>query len=190
MSAATTPLVRVTDLAKSFGALAAVDGISFHVAPGEVVSIIGPNGSGKTTTINLLAGELRPDRGNVVLGRTDIAGRTPDVIARAGLRRTFQNGRVFGNATVEENVLVGQTPLVRASAPLPRLRRIPVLRWIALIVETVLARRSSNGSRPGSPRVAPTLPRRSRTRTVGAPRLRVPSHPTLACCCWTNRPPG
>ena len=85
MSAATTPLVRVTDLAKSFGALAAVDGISFHVAPGEVVSIIGPNGSGKTTTINLLAGELRPDRGDVVLGQTDIAGRTPDVIARANL---------------------------------------------------------------------------------------------------------
>lgn len=139
MSIPSQPLLQVSDLAKSFGALTAVDGVSFAIAPGEVVSIIGPNGSGKTTTINLLSGELRPDRGRIAIGETVITGRTPDAIARAGIRRTFQNGRVFGNATVEENVLVGQTPLVRASAPLARIRTLPVLRWIALIAETVLA---------------------------------------------------
>ncbi|MDQ0573827.1 ABC transporter ATP-binding protein [Agromyces albus] len=134
-----TRLLDVTRLTRSFGALVAVDATTFHVDDGEVVSIIGPNGSGKTTTINLLSGELKPDAGRVMFGGEDIAGRVPDRIARSGIRRTFQNGRVFGNCTVEENVLVGQVPLATASAPLPVLRRLPFARWVALITETVLA---------------------------------------------------
>jgi len=134
-----TVILEVSDLSRSFGALRAVAGNSFHVARGEVVSIIGPNGSGKTTTINLLSGELRPDAGRIRLRGADIAGLSPDEVARRGMRRTFQNGRVFGNATVEGNVIVGTVPLLRAAVPLPSLRRMPVLRWIALVVETVFA---------------------------------------------------
>jgi branched-chain amino acid transport system ATP-binding protein len=134
-----TTLLEVTSLTRSFGSLKAVAGNSFRVADGEVVSIIGPNGSGKTTTINLLSGELRPDAGRILLRGADVAGRSPDEIARRGMRRTFQNGRVLGNATVDENVLVGATPLLRAALPFPTLRGIPVLRWVALVAETVMA---------------------------------------------------
>ena len=132
-------LLDVQGLAKNFGSLQAVASSSFAVREHEVVSIIGPNGSGKTTTINLISGELKPSAGHVVLDGRDLTGRTPDVIARAGVRRTFQNGRVFGNATVEENVVVGQTPLLTAQQPLGGLRAIPGLRWIALVVELVVA---------------------------------------------------
>lgn len=140
-------VLEVEGLARAFGAVKAVGGTAFHVEEGEVVSIIGPNGSGKTTTINLLSGELRPDAGTVRYWGADITGRSPDRIARAGVRRTFQNGRVFGNATVEENVLVGQAPLAHAQHPLAGIRRIPVLRWAALVVETVLAITGSPGLR-------------------------------------------
>lgn len=134
-----TRVLEVTALSRSFGAVKAVDSSTFHVDEGEVVSIIGPNGSGKTTTINLLSGELKPDSGSIRHRGRELAGRTSDAVARAGLRRTFQNGRVFANATVEENVLVGQAALARATAPLPRLRAIPLVRWIPLVVETLLA---------------------------------------------------
>ncbi|MDX2375241.1 ABC transporter ATP-binding protein [Microbacterium sp. LRZ72] len=132
-------VLEVSGLTRTFGALRAVDDAAFHVDDGEVVSIIGPNGSGKTTTINLLSGDLRPDAGSIRFAGEDVAGRSADAMARRGMRRTFQNGRVFANATVEENVLVGQVPLARAATPLPALRGIPVVRWVALVAETVLA---------------------------------------------------
>lgn len=134
-----TRILEVSGLTRRFGALRAVDESSFHVDEGEVVSIIGPNGSGKTTTINLLSGELKPDGGAIRFRGRDLAGLSADRIAGEGLRRTFQNGRVFANATVEENVLIGQAPLARATAPLKPLRRMPIIRWAALVVETVLA---------------------------------------------------
>ncbi|MCC2593899.1 ABC transporter ATP-binding protein [Tessaracoccus sp. OS52] len=133
------PVLSVAGLTKSFGSLVAVDSSTFEIADGEVVSVIGPNGSGKTTTINLISGELKPDSGKVLLDGADITGLNPDDIALAGARRTFQNGRVFGNATVEENVLVGQTPLVEKAYPLAGLRRVPVLRWLSLTAEIVWA---------------------------------------------------
>lgn len=142
-----TRLLEVRGLSRSFGALKAVDDNAFHVDEGEVVSIIGPNGSGKTTTINLLSGELAPDSGSIRFRGEDVAGRGPDAMARRGVRRTFQNGRVFGNATVAENVLLGQVPLARAATPLPALRGIPVLRWVALIAEAALATVGTPGLR-------------------------------------------
>lgn len=132
-------LLQVSGLCRSFDAVRAVSEVSFTVREGETVSIIGPNGSGKTTTINLLSGQIRPDAGSVTFRGAKITGKSADVIAKRGLRRTFQNGRVFGNATVEENLLVGQTPLARVATVLPGLRSVPVLRWIPLITETVLA---------------------------------------------------
>ncbi len=133
------PLLVVEGLSRSFGSLRAVAASSFTVREHEVVSVIGPNGSGKTTTINLIAGELRPDAGRITLGGADITGDTPDRAARAGLRRTFQNGRVFGNSTVEANLLVGQAPLARAVTPLRAWRSVPVLRWVPLVAELLLA---------------------------------------------------
>jgi ABC-type branched-subunit amino acid transport system ATPase component len=84
--------------------------------------IIGPNGSGKTTTLNLISGILRPREGIIELDGEPIAGLPPERIALAGLTRTFQNGRVFGNATVRENILVGLTPRLRQLWPLRGLR--------------------------------------------------------------------
>ena len=99
-----TPLLDVTNLQRRFGGLQAVGGVSFTIDRGEVVSIIGPNGSGKTTTLNLITGVIRPDTGSVLLDGLELVGRRPDAVAQAGLARTFQNGRAIGNLTVRENV--------------------------------------------------------------------------------------
>jgi branched-chain amino acid transport system ATP-binding protein len=101
--------------------------------------IIGPNGSGKTTTLNLISGILRPREGIIELDGEPIAGLPPERIALAGLTRTFQNGRVFGNATVRGNILVGLTPRLRQLWPLRGLRRYFLLRWIALLAELIVA---------------------------------------------------
>ncbi len=92
---------------KDFAGLRAVDGVSFAVDRGEILGLIGPNGSGKTTTINMLTGLLRITSGHVALGRTDITGWPPHRIARAGLARTFQVVKLFKDFTVLENVEVG-----------------------------------------------------------------------------------
>ncbi|MGV8847903.1 ABC transporter ATP-binding protein, partial [Tessaracoccus sp.] len=141
------PVLEVLGLTKRFGSLTAVDDSTFTIGEGEVVGIIGPNGSGKSTTINLISGELGPDTGRVLLDGNDITGASPDVVAWAGARRTFQNGRVFGNATVEDNLLVGQASLVRAVHPFARLRRFSVLRWVSLVAEVGLALVPSRGRR-------------------------------------------
>jgi branched-chain amino acid transport system ATP-binding protein len=96
--------------------------MELHVAPGELVSVIGPNGAGKTTLFNLVSGQDRPDEGSIILAGEDVAGRPPERLAALGLARTFQNGRVFGNLTVEDNVLIGAHTRFRAAHP-----RIPVL---------------------------------------------------------------
>ncbi|SER26221.1 ABC transporter ATP-binding protein [Actinokineospora terrae] len=132
-------VLEVTGLRRSFAGLRAVDGVSFTVGQGEVVSVIGPNGSGKTTALNLVSGVLRPDSGRVgFLGR-DVTGWRPERLAEAGLSRTFQNGRVFGNLSVAENVLIGLTSTLEAARPLARWRNVPVLRWASLLAETAVA---------------------------------------------------
>nr|WP_247887189.1 branched-chain amino acid ABC transporter ATP-binding protein/permease [Azospirillum sp. SYSU D00513] len=98
------PALVVRGLAKSFGGVRAVDGVSFALEPGAITGLIGPNGSGKTTVINLLSGLERPDAGTVELFGTETAGWRPDRIARAGLARTFQSGALPDGATVLEAV--------------------------------------------------------------------------------------
>jgi ABC-type branched-subunit amino acid transport system ATPase component len=129
------PLLRVTDLVRTFGGVRAVDGISFEVRPGQTVSVIGPNGSGKTTLFNLISGVLVPVGGSIELEGARIDGLRPDRIAELGVARTFQNGRVFGNMTVRENVLVGMHTRLRAQRPFPHLRRTPLARWLPLLAE-------------------------------------------------------
>lgn len=130
------PLLRVTNLSKRFGGLTVVNDVSLEIAPGEVVSIIGPNGSGKTTTLNIISGVLRAASGTVELDGRRITGRRPHQIAHLGLTRTFQNGRVIGNLTVSDNVLVGLESVQTVGRPFPRLREIPGIRWIPLLAET------------------------------------------------------
>lgn len=98
--------LNVSDLTKDFAGLRAVDGVSFAVQPGEIMGLIGPNGSGKTTTINVITGLLYITSGSVRLGQLDMTGWPPHKIARAGLARTFQIVRLFKDFTVRENVEV------------------------------------------------------------------------------------
>jgi len=98
----------VQGLSISFGGIKAVDGVSFNVEPNTIFSIIGPNGSGKTTIFNLISGIYKPDKGTVRLDGEDIGGRAPHRIAAKGIARTFQNIQLFGRATVMENLMLGR----------------------------------------------------------------------------------
>ncbi len=92
-------------LRKAFGGVHAVDGCSFAVPRGRICGLIGPNGSGKTTTFNLLTGVLQPDAGQVLHEGVDIAGLKPHRIFQRGITRTFQVTRVFREMTLFENIL-------------------------------------------------------------------------------------
>jgi branched-chain amino acid transport system ATP-binding protein len=102
----------VRGLAKSYGGLQALRGVSFSVAHGELVAMIGPNGAGKTTCFNLLNGQLAPDAGEITLDGRSLVGRAPHEIWRLGVGRTFQITATFGSMSVRENV---QMALVSAS---------------------------------------------------------------------------
>jgi branched-chain amino acid transport system ATP-binding protein len=99
---------KVENLSISFGGLKAVNDISFQVEKNTIFSIIGPNGSGKTTIFNLISGVYVPDTGKVLLEGENLVGYTPDRIARRGVARTFQNIELFSNATVIDNLLLGR----------------------------------------------------------------------------------
>jgi branched-chain amino acid transport system ATP-binding protein len=97
-------LLAVAGLAKSFGGVRAVAGVSFSLAEGEFLALIGPNGAGKTTCFNMLNGQIRPDAGSVRLGSRDITGLRPRQIWRLGVGRTFQVAQSYASMTVSENV--------------------------------------------------------------------------------------
>jgi branched-chain amino acid transport system ATP-binding protein len=99
-------LLEATGLTKSFGALLAVDEVDLRLDEGEVLGVIGPNGSGKTTTFNLMCGILKADAGRVVLGGRDITGRPVFQICRLGLVKTAQIVQPFAGMSVLENVMI------------------------------------------------------------------------------------
>lgn len=99
-------LLKVTGLKKAYGAIKAVDGVSFEVMPGEIFGVIGPNGSGKTTMFNSVLGQIEPDEGQIVLKDQDITGLSPMQLNQKGVGRTFQTLQVFGKMTVRDNLLV------------------------------------------------------------------------------------
>ena len=101
-------LLSVHNLFKSFGGLVAVGGVSFEVEENSIVGLIGPNGAGKTTVFNIITGNHKPSRGEVVFDRMDITGRLPHEIVSLGIARTFQNIRLFQDMSVLENVLAGR----------------------------------------------------------------------------------
>jgi len=99
---------RIENLSISFGGLKAVNNVSFNVEPNSIFSIIGPNGSGKTTIFNLISGIYHPSNGRIILEGEDMVGKTPDRIARKGIARTFQNIELFAKATVMDNLMLGR----------------------------------------------------------------------------------
>ena len=99
------PLLEVNNLSKAFGGLRAVDNLSFTVKRGTIMGLIGPNGSGKTTALNLISGLLNSDEGNIRVAGASIANLRPDRIAHLGVARTFQLVRVLDEFTCVQNVL-------------------------------------------------------------------------------------
>ena len=100
-------LLDAQGIARRFGGLAALDGVSVEVEPGSVLGLIGPNGAGKTTLVNLLSGHDRPSAGRIAVGGRDLTGARPWAYARAGVARTFQVAKPFRGLTVAENVATG-----------------------------------------------------------------------------------
>ncbi len=105
-------MLEIRSVSKRFGGMTAVDGVSASISRGEIVGLIGPNGAGKTTLFNLIAGSLRPSRGEIMLNGKPIQTAPPHARIGLGLGRTFQIPRPFSGMTLLENVLVaaqGQT---------------------------------------------------------------------------------
>ncbi|MYN12341.1 ATP-binding cassette domain-containing protein [Pusillimonas sp. TS35] len=99
-------LMVVEGLARSFGGLRAVDGVSMEVHDSELLGLIGPNGSGKTTLLNMLSGHLSADRGAIRLDGVDVLGKNPTQLARLGVQRMFQMTRVFNRMSAFDNLVV------------------------------------------------------------------------------------
>jgi branched-chain amino acid transport system ATP-binding protein len=100
-------ILEIKGLTKYFGGLAAVKNVDLTLEEGEVLAVVGPNGAGKTTFFNLISGFERPTRGKILFRNEDITNLAAHQIARRGLIRTFQANLIYGNLTVEENVMIG-----------------------------------------------------------------------------------
>ncbi len=98
------PLLEIAGLVKRFGGFRALDGVSFSLGPGEVLGLVGPNGSGKTTCINVISGLYAPDRGEMRFAGRPLGGNAMHRRARLGINRTFQSPRPFASLSVRQNV--------------------------------------------------------------------------------------
>ncbi|HHS96833.1 MAG TPA: ABC transporter ATP-binding protein [Chloroflexi bacterium] len=100
-------LLEVEDLHVSYGAIRALHGISFHVDEGEIVTLIGANGAGKSTTLRTISGLLYPDKGKIVYDGVDLVGKEADAIVRMGVIHVPEGRRIFAPLTVRENLEMG-----------------------------------------------------------------------------------
>jgi branched-chain amino acid transport system ATP-binding protein len=175
----TSPLLNVDGLSKHFGGIRAVDALSLQVMAGEIFGLIGPNGSGKTTLFNLITGIYRPTGGKVTFKEQDVTGWKPHRMVAAGMARTFQNLRLFGQATVYQNVLLGAHRLAGYTlldALLHTRRWAKVEREIAAHAEHWLEQYGLTAVRH---EVASSLPQ-GMQRKVEIVRA-LSAHPTLLC---------
>lgn len=111
----THPILHTIDLTKSFGMVKAADSITVEIAQGEFVGIVGANGSGKTTFLNLITGYLTPDHGRILLMGQDSTGLPPRLVTRLGLARSFQIPQLYTALSVLENVLLALAAQARKS---------------------------------------------------------------------------
>jgi len=121
-------MLQVVGLSKTFGGVKAVQDVSFSIKEGTIHSVIGPNGAGKTTLFNLITGVYTPTSGEIVFNGDNVAGKSPDELARRHMSRTFQNLQVCMNMSAIDNVMVGahlrlNQGLFAAMVRLPSLRR-------------------------------------------------------------------
>ena len=100
-------LLEAKNCGKSFKGLQAVKNFSAQIETGKIYGLIGTNGAGKTTVINMLSGVLEPTSGQILYDGKDITGWKPDRVAKAGILRTYQNLRLFGKMTALENTVIG-----------------------------------------------------------------------------------
>ena len=117
MSPDNAPILNVSKLVKRFGGFYALDGLSFHVSSGEILGLVGPNGSGKTTAINVICGLYAPDGGEVALDGASIGGVASHRLVHRGINRTFQIPKPFLSLTVRQNVEVALAYGGAAEAP-------------------------------------------------------------------------
>jgi branched-chain amino acid transport system ATP-binding protein len=106
MSLDSAPILSVSNVIKRFGGFHALDGLSFHVTSGEILGLVGPNGSGKTTAINVISGLYAPDGGEIVLEGASIGAVASHKLVHRGVNRTFQIPKPFLSLTVQQNVEV------------------------------------------------------------------------------------
>jgi branched-chain amino acid transport system ATP-binding protein len=117
MSPDSVPILNVSMLVKRFGGFYALDGLSFHVSSGEILGLVGPNGSGKTTAINVISGLYAPDGGEVALDGASIGAVASHRLVHRGINRTFQIPKPFLSLTVRQNVEVALAYGGAAAAP-------------------------------------------------------------------------
>ena len=109
MSRNAVPMLKVESITKNFGGFRALDGVSFHLNEGEVLGLVGPNGSGKTTCINAISGIYGVDSGTMTFRNRQLGRQAPHLVTRLGVNRTYQSPRPFQSLTVNENVVVAAT---------------------------------------------------------------------------------
>jgi branched-chain amino acid transport system ATP-binding protein len=103
-----TDMLNISGASKRFGGLQALSGVDLRIAKGQIYGLIGPNGAGKTTFFNVITGLYQPDGGRFELNGSPYSPLAPHLVAKAGIARTFQNIRLFGEMTALENVMVGR----------------------------------------------------------------------------------
>ena len=129
-------LLACRGLTMRFGGVLALDALDLHVGQGEILGLIGPNGSGKTTFFNVLTGLYRPHVGRVEFRGRDITGQSPQQICRIGIARTFQRSRLCLPLTVLDNVLIGNHPRLDNGVAFNVFRRGALRRQFEESVET------------------------------------------------------
>src|SRR5262245_15890571 len=102
-----TPLLSVRNLETYYGPITAIRGVSFDVSEGQIVTILGANGAGKTTVLKTISGAMEPQKGTVTFAGESIAGREPDRVARSGIAHVPEGREVFPFMTVKGNLLIG-----------------------------------------------------------------------------------
>ena len=138
------PLLRIDGLARSFGALGALNEVTLHVAPRERRAVIGPNGAGKTTLFDVITGHVPPSRGRILFEGRPIGGLRPHRVARRGISRSFQRNSVFAGLSVLENLRLAAAAGTRGGFDLvgrPAMRPVPLARAREVAEEIGLAGR-------------------------------------------------